>query len=75
MLQNVTLRQRPMQGRLPGVPAGRIEPETLLARIIDRGLRADVSNALTDVSTRTADAGYLYGLAVGLMIAGKGGAR
>lgn len=49
--------------------------EALLEGVADRSLHVQLSDAFIDVRTKAYDAGYLYGLAVGLMIAGHGGAR
>lgn len=52
--------------------------EELLVHVADPDTRLDVANAMTTVMSDAQDAGYLYGLALGLILASHptaGGAR
>jgi hypothetical protein len=57
-----------------GAEASR-DRDALLAQIADRDVEIEVSNAFGEVTADAQEAGYVYGLAVGLMMAGQGGAR
>ena len=59
--------------------SGRREPQQLIQEVLDQHvadvqLRNSACDGTTDLLVQAADAGYLYGLAVGMALA-KGGAR